>query len=227
LVVGETGHRVASLFAHASAHFDSHLVVIVGSGLETGTAALLVASNVAGTVVVGNFLGVFGEIESFNHTAGTTTSFGRVALARSVARKRGRSSPDLGLGSDVGAFAGWTSVETFVTAEDRLTVTVLDTGPLVAELLTRDLASLDRLRDSVGSSPVLETSTLGVVVTSGPAGMFRARQGIQSRLARVGRVEIPVIRSTTSLVGGTETSSFTERGRLRSAKGQGVSTVAD
>jgi hypothetical protein len=145
LVVAETRQRVTGLLAHAGTHLDSELVVVVGSALESGTGVLLVTSDVTGTVVVDDFLGVLGQVESLDHTARTTTGLGGVTLAWGIAREGSGDSLDLSIGSGVGTLAG---------------VTVLNTGPLVAKLGTRDLTSVDSLRNGVRSSPVLETGSL-------------------------------------------------------------------
>lgn len=65
--------------------------------------------------------------------------------------------------------------------EASLTVTVLKTGPLVAELLTRDLTSVDGLGLSIRPSPVLESTGLRVVETSNPSGSLGSLQGVQLR----------------------------------------------
>ena len=54
----------------------------------------------------------------------------------------------------------------------KLTVTVLDTSPLVAKLGTRDLTSIDSLSGGIGSAPILESTSFRVIETPGPAGVL-------------------------------------------------------
>ena len=106
LVTGKTSHSLLGLFTDALTHLDRHGIVVVDTLLETGTRVLLVTTDVSGEGVDGDVGLVFGHVVGFDETTGTTTSLGRVTLARGVTRERSRALLDLLEGCSVGTFTG-------------------------------------------------------------------------------------------------------------------------